>query len=754
VDFFKELIIVNKPIPIENTQSMLKYEQVRDNILSAGFFNMMTTMIYSQTQELAYCLFQEIQIMMTEKNIQIDTKSAKKFLLRLENLYKSMMISIDDAMKYLYTLVSQDKEFVQNCILVIKELLAHGLTLNGGLEGMNPEAMRLRNMIGAEMFRINTMPEDLVNWVPKNMMNLVKFLSFLLNLKQVETITQNKGSSKTYTFNENGNGDCSLVSSWVYVDDLCITLGIITGTECFNVANHDVIVVPQSPENSQKIEKIQNFGTKTRLAELIQQENISKTYVSAYKSTGFREDSQNATNMKSPKLRRDSSLKSHQRTPLAPISLNPKNELNKVQERMQKLALGQQKKKSVQRENSRRSMNVNLEIEDKENEFNYNMSMDERKDKRNSRVKDEMFGKNVVIDVMPSEDLLAKPRMSHDRRRSEQEKPVLRENSVTPAQGQRGQLLMREASQNQSPISRRDQSKNPLMSVTRLRKKSNRSISQNQKSANLSIRKARKYRAGQEELDKKSQREEKVYKKRSRREILQQRSVHEISQGSHFGVHTTGHIGFYKQASQCRSSLMNSSVNRHRRESSIHKIQNVIDSSLQTTQTHFDSQAPQQHHRSNSLVPRRSINSCKQALITSNGFSRNISKSPTQHNRSTHHIERTKKPKSKKRIKIKEQHSTNSSNARERRRNYTIHKPTNPNNHPHQTYHNSQISQTTESNQRSRSVNNLAKKPKELKLRSPSPYNMTLETSTNMTQPNQSQRVSSGPEISAKAAQD
>jgi len=460
--------------------------------------------------------------------------------------------------------------------------------------------------------------------------------------------------------------------------------------------------------------------------------------------------------LKSPMIRRDSE-RNVNRAPLAPLSSNHKIGLNVVlqdhngnfkSQKSGNLLKGNPlfrnssiSRKSNHTQNGHNQSGQNYDNEDKENVFNHNIMLQSnpRRQKRKSTIKEEVFGRNVVVDVMPSEDVQSKA--SFNKSLSVYQGNNEKNESLTPSHNIVNNLQIN-SSRSQSPISRRALSKtakNPLMSVTRLRRNKNRSISQHQKSENLSIRKARKYRAGQEDLERRPSRgiNRREQYKRSRKDPQQNRSISSVNekhlqtphqqQQSHFGVHTTGHLGFYKPSRQQRPSNMDNSLTKHRREPSVPIVRGAQNLQGKNKKILKEVLKGPQHFRSNSLIPRRSAaSSLQETLAVSNRFVKQLEKSPTDVNypnkeKNVHNA----LPRSNRRIKIQEQSQQKEN--REQKRNYTIKNNiviTGGTSH----YQNSSlVSMESGNNQRSRSVNNLVKK-KDLRLRSPSPYQMTLDS--------------------------
>ena len=249
---FNELVVLAKPIP-KDAHNENCLEEIRDSLLSSTFFGLVTWLIYAKKDSVLDEFFKNVEIVI-KKNLAkaLPSNTAKSFLMRLENLTKSIQICKSDAMKYLYQIVAQDPKFVDNCVLVVKELLAHGLELNGGLSSMDSRTMQIRNSIGMDLFQRRNLPQEMTPWLVNNSRLLIGYMSRLFGICQTQCLAYSKGSATVEKFSEGGELPEEWVSSWVYIDDDSITLALLTAAECQPVQNYEVRVVPSSAEKEKR----------------------------------------------------------------------------------------------------------------------------------------------------------------------------------------------------------------------------------------------------------------------------------------------------------------------------------------------------------------------------------------------------------------------------------------------------------------------------------------------------------------------
>lgn len=237
---YRELVILSKPLSIESAQIILNIGYIRDSLLSSIFFNFVTSLIYNSELRIMKIFIEEVKNIVNRTKKKNQNFVDSKYVLRLENLLKSIEISCDDAMKYLYTLLGQDLNFVKNSIFIFKEILAHGIEFFGGLKNMSKDCVHLRNKIGFEVFQVTSVPvpKDLVNFVSESSKLINEYFSLMFEIELVCVVSDTSGSvlvSKFGNFSEN-----LLVNFWVYVDSNSLTLTLITGAPCTQVVNYEI----------------------------------------------------------------------------------------------------------------------------------------------------------------------------------------------------------------------------------------------------------------------------------------------------------------------------------------------------------------------------------------------------------------------------------------------------------------------------------------------------------------------------------
>lgn len=242
----KELIILSKPLPIESSQILLNIEYLRDALLSSVFFNLLTSIIYDNSVRIMNIFIEEVKKILERNNkVETEDKNLKlfddKMILRFENLLKSIEISQDEAMKYLYTLLSQDLNFVKNSIIIMKEILAHGIEILGGLERMSKKSMKLRNRIGVEIFQLTKIPKEISQFVVESSKMINEYFSFMLGIQLVHVVSKETDGCGIERYGEN-LGVNDMVNYWIYIDSSSITLALVTGTSCNIVVNYDIVL--------------------------------------------------------------------------------------------------------------------------------------------------------------------------------------------------------------------------------------------------------------------------------------------------------------------------------------------------------------------------------------------------------------------------------------------------------------------------------------------------------------------------------
>lgn len=74
----------------------------------------------------------------------------------------------------------------------MKEVLANGLTNQGGLQALLPSMSNLRNLIGLNLFEAPSAPAvHTLQWVVKNISNMVHYFSLVFDYPLMLVISKN-----------------------------------------------------------------------------------------------------------------------------------------------------------------------------------------------------------------------------------------------------------------------------------------------------------------------------------------------------------------------------------------------------------------------------------------------------------------------------------------------------------------------------------------------------------------------------------
>ena len=74
----------------------------------------------------------------------------------------------------------------------MKEVLANGLTGQGGLQALIPSMSNLRNLIGINLFEAKDAPAThTLQWIVKNISNMVHYFSLVFDFSLMLVISKN-----------------------------------------------------------------------------------------------------------------------------------------------------------------------------------------------------------------------------------------------------------------------------------------------------------------------------------------------------------------------------------------------------------------------------------------------------------------------------------------------------------------------------------------------------------------------------------
>lgn len=182
--------------------------------------------------------------------------------MRLRTLFQTNQISREDSIAYLFSLLSKEPHFIQNGSFLVKEMLANGLVSKGGLNSLTNAMSNLRNFIGMKLFEIQQIPESgIVEWLVKNISNMVHYFSLLFNMPVVHLISKNIGKTDVYCLNAKNTKDEALAPQnrvnfmiFIHEERFEINLALITETEVQAIVNHQVDMLLTSEEGENQIE--------------------------------------------------------------------------------------------------------------------------------------------------------------------------------------------------------------------------------------------------------------------------------------------------------------------------------------------------------------------------------------------------------------------------------------------------------------------------------------------------------------------